>query len=93
MSGPLAFMAYVGYILRSQTSGSYYVGQTKDLPKRLHRHNRGDMPATRHSRPWELVYTIEFANRSEATQWERQVKARKSRAYIDALIVERSAGH
>jgi putative endonuclease len=85
-------MGYTGYILRSQVDGSYYVGQSKDVQKRLARHNRGDMIATRHARPWELVFAMEFPSRAEAMQWECQVKAHKSRRYLESLIGRRSAG-
>jgi putative endonuclease len=67
-------MAYFGYILRSVSNGSYYVGQTKDAERRLLRHNRGDMQATRSGRPWELVLTIEFRDRAQAMHWEQMVK-------------------
>ena len=84
-------MPLFGYILRSTSTGAYYVGQAKDLKDRLRRHNEQRSHATKGRGPWKLVYQIEFATRSEAVIWERSVKAHKSRAYIDGLIVERSA--
>ena len=83
-------MTYLGYILHSLTDGSYYLGQTRDLPHRVHEHNCGRVSSTRRGMPWELVYWREFPNRSEAVKWERMLKARKSRAYIEALLSEQA---
>ena len=91
MGRPFFAMPLFGYILRSTSTGAYYVGQTRNLDDRLRRHNEERSHATKGRGPWELVYQIEFATRSEAVIWERSTKAHKSRAYIDALIEGRSA--
>ena len=79
-------MIYYGYILHSLSSGVYYVGQSKRLSGRLKEHNDGRVLSTRAGVPWELVFWIEFPSRSEAVRWERMVKARKSRAFIESVI-------
>jgi len=82
-------MPVFGYILRSSSTGAYYVGQTGNLADRLRRHNEQRTHATKGRGPWELVYRVEFSTRSEAVVWERSVKAHKSRAFIDTLILGR----
>lgn len=74
------------YILQSERDGSYYVGQTSDVEKRLERHNRGTERSTRGRGPWKLVYLEAYGTRGEAMQREAEIKARKKRAYIEKLI-------
>ena len=81
-------MGFTGYILRSDKNGKYYVGQTEDLESRLKEHNNGEEKSTKPWRPWKLMYEKLFATRSEAVQWERMVKGRKSRAFKEQLIQE-----
>jgi putative endonuclease len=44
------------YILQSQRSGRYYVGETSNVGKRLHYHRSGRTKAGRNRGPWHLVY-------------------------------------
>ena len=74
------------YILRSDTSGAYYVGQTDAPERRVAYHNRGLSRFTRGRGPWRLVYREEFETRSAARRRERQIKRWKSRAAIERLI-------
>ncbi len=74
------------YILRSEVNGRYYVGQTDDVDARTGMHDRGEVKSTRPYRPWKLVYSEVFQTRSEAVRRERQIKRRKKRSYIEALI-------
>jgi predicted GIY-YIG superfamily endonuclease len=67
-------VAYV-YLLRC-ADGSLYCGWTTDLERRLAAHRAGT--ASRYTRtrlPVELVYTREFATRSEAMREEVRIKA------------------
>ena len=47
-------MAYV-YLLRSRQDGSYYVGWTTDVLRRLGEHNQGLGTYSRRKRPWQLI--------------------------------------
>ena len=73
------------YMLRCR-DGSYYVGHTDDLEKRVAEHQAGAIPGHTHGRrPVELVYAAEMVTRDEAIQRERQLKG-WSRAKKEALI-------
>jgi predicted GIY-YIG superfamily endonuclease len=73
------------YILRCG-NGSYYVGHTDDLDKRMGSHAQGEGSVhTARFLAAELVYCVEFATRDEAFLRERQVKG-WSRAKKEALI-------
>ena len=85
-------MAYWVYILQSEATGRYYVGSTGDVAARLARHNARRSPATKGGGPWQLVYQEEFQTRPAVMARERQIKARKSRAYIESLCTTRSVG-
>jgi putative endonuclease len=77
---------YFVYILESELNGSYYVGQTEDLQKRLEEHNKGRVQSTKYSRPWKLVHYEEYESRSESVKREREIKSYKKRAYIEKII-------
>src|SRR6266849_8561757 len=79
---------FVLYVLRC-ADGSYYVGHTDDLEKRIFQHETGELCGyTSRRRPVTLLYACEFATRAEALQRELQLKG-WSRAKKEALIRER----
>jgi putative endonuclease len=68
-------MAYFVYILLSLKDQKLYVGCTRDVGKRLKRHNYGQVLATKNRRPFSLIYTEEFANEADAFNRERFLKS------------------
>jgi len=85
-------MAYWVYILRSESTGRFYVGHTDDLGDRIRRYNEGRSEATRTRGPWTLVYQEEFPTRQAAVARERAIKNQKSRSYIERLCAPHPAG-
>jgi len=79
-------MTYFVYIIESLKDGSYYVGSTQNLTERIKRHNQGRSTYTKPKRPWELVFSEEHIDRSKAIIREKEIKSRKSKSYIEALI-------
>ena len=80
-------MVFYVYILRC-VDGSYYVGHSDELERRLTAHQSGEITGYTYSRrPVRLVFTEEFASRYEALQRERQIKG-WSRRKKEALITE-----
>ena len=79
-------MAYYVYILQSELDGTYYLGSTANLEVRVARHNQGGSRYTKAKRPWKLIHSEEFGNKSDALIRERQIKKRKSREYIETLV-------
>ena len=71
------------YILYSNTSSRYDVGQTSDINQRLERHNQGKVKSTKHGIPWEVVLQLNVSKRSEAMILEKQIKKRGARRYIE----------
>ena len=73
------------YIFRC-VDGSYYVGSTTDLQRRIIEHNDGiDAQYTARRRPVELAYSAEFPDIAQAYAAEKQVQG-WSRAKREALI-------
>jgi len=77
---------YYIYILKSFSSGRFYIGQTNNLEQRLKRHNENRVKSTRNRGPWKLVYQDKFETRSEAVIRERYLKSMKSKLFIEKLI-------
>lgn len=79
-------MKYYVYILYSQSRDRYYVGYSRNHEERLIEHNLGATTSTRLGRPWTLVYTEEFEDKSSAIKCEAKIKKMKSRKYIEMII-------
>jgi len=82
-------MAYWVYILRSESTGQYYVGHTNDLDDRLRRHNEGRTEVNKGRGPWQLLYQEGFPTRQAAVARERAIKRQKSRRFIERLCASR----
>jgi len=77
---------YYVYVLKSQKNGRFYTGSTKDIEKRFSEHNSGKSRATRHTRPFELVYKESYNSRAEAYQREKYLKAGKGREELEEIL-------
>ena len=83
---------YFVYILYSESIDRYYVGLTDNLQFRLARHDDGKVRSTKHGRPWQLVYSESFLNRSDAMKREKEIKGKKSRKHIECFISRSTTG-
>ena len=78
-------MSFYVYMLEC-ADGSYYVGHTDGLEKRIAAHEQGTIPGyTARRRPFSVVFVQDFETRTDAYERERQVKG-WSRAKKKALI-------
>lgn len=82
-------MAYV-YILKSLTNDRYYVGSTDNLERRLIEHNSGKSKYTSLTRPFKLVFSIEYPTSKEAKQVEYKIKKLKSKKIIERIILDKT---
>ena len=82
-------MPYYVYILVSERDHTLYTGQTKDLRRRIQRHNKGLIKSTKGKVPYTLQYFEEFASRSAAMarEWELKKKwnTERKRKLIDGF--------
>jgi putative endonuclease len=78
-------MAHV-YILRC-SDGTFYVGSTRDLARRLDQHSTGHGSAyTRRRLPIELAWSSPFERVEDAFLWEKRIQG-WSHAKREALII------
>ena len=75
-------MTYTVYIIFSNQTNKFYVGQTEDFEKRLPRHNYGLVKSTKTGIPWKVIHTIACNNRSESMILESRIKSRGISRYL-----------
>lgn len=79
-------MHYV-YLLRSESHPQEaYIGLTRDLKARLHKHNEGSSPHTAKFRPWNLVTYLAFSTRQQASDFEIYPKSGSGRAFASKRL-------
>jgi putative endonuclease len=76
------------YIIYSEKIDRFYTGVTDDIAWRLQRHNEGWGKYTKRGIPWKLVYSEEYKSKSATLYRECEIKIRKSRSYIESLIIK-----
>ena len=72
------------YILRC-SDGSYYTGVTSNIERRLDQHDHGEIGYTASRKPFEFLWSDEFAHIDDAIAFEKRVKG-WSRAKKEALM-------
>ncbi len=77
---------YFVYILQSIQNKRHYTGHTDDLEDRLRRHNNGLVKSTKPHCPWKVIYTENFATKSEAYKRELEIKSYKSGIKFKKLL-------
>ena len=76
---------YFVYVLITST-GSYYIGQTNNIEKRLLRHSRGECRYTRNKLPVRLIYTESYNTRAEVMAREKYLKSLKNRKALTEIM-------
>ena len=78
-------MEYFVYILYSESTDRYYVGQTQNLEERLERHNTGRNKSTKSGIPWMIVHFEVLPDRSTALAREKYIKNLGSKRYLNLI--------
>jgi putative endonuclease len=79
-------MAYVVYVLFSESYNKHYYGFTSNLTSRMLSHNELGHDWTAKYRPWKIIYTKEFNDKKEAMEHEKWLKSGAGRAYIKSIL-------
>jgi len=79
---------YFVYTIYNPSKHKIYIGQTKDLDKRMVSHNKREFKGytSRFEGEWVLIYKESLATRAEAIRRERQLKSFRGREYVKSLI-------
>ena len=78
-------MLYTVYILYSQDHQKHYTGFTSNLEQRLLSHHKLGKDWTAKYRPWILIYTKQFTDKTEAMRFEKWLKSGVGRDFIKKL--------
>ena len=79
-------MTFYVYFLKSLKDGSYYVGVSKNVMRRLKEHNHGFSKFTAPHRPYELKRVEKFSKIEDAYKREIFIKKKKSKKIIELII-------
>lgn len=73
---------YYTYLLRSVKTSAFYVGFTEDFNKRIKAHNAGEVPSTKPTKPWEIIYLEGYLNKKDALGREKFLKSGSGKKYL-----------
>jgi putative endonuclease len=78
---------YTVYALYSADFDKLYIGYTSNLEQRLKSHNElGKKDWTKRYRPWILVHSESFQDKTSAIRREKELKTGKGREFLRKLI-------
>jgi len=80
---------YFVYILYSFELDRYYIGSAENVELRLKKHLSNHDGFTSKAKDWQIKYIEKFSDKKLAQRRERQLKNRKSRKMLEALIVNK----
>jgi len=83
-------MFYV-YVLQSLRDGRTYIGFTDNVERRLSEHNAGRSIATKHRRPFKLLFTEKFDCAPDAKRRERWWKSGAGRRSLKEYFANSKA--
>jgi len=69
------------YVLQNN-KGNWYIGSTRDLQKRILRHNSGKNKSTKYGIPWRIIYCEISLNKEDARVREKYLKSGMGRRYL-----------
>ena len=73
---------YHVYIIESIEYKKFYTGFTDDLQSRLRKHNSGSVRSTKAYKPYKIIYTERFEDKSSARKRELFLKSGQGRKWI-----------
>jgi len=79
---PVRSQNWYVYLLQSKKTEEWYIGSTKDLQKRILRHDAGKNRSTKHGIPWKIIYCEVSLNQKDARAREKYLKSGMGRRYI-----------
>ena len=76
------------YVLKSQSTGKIYIGQTADIKERLSLHNTKKFKGytANFDGEWRLIYQEETSDRRAALLREKQLKSFRGREFVKKHI-------
>ena len=81
-------MAHFVYIIFSESSDKFYVGETGNVPERIMQHNLGHYKASfsKIACDWKLFWSLECVSRRQALKIEKHIKNMRTRKFYENLV-------
>ena len=76
---------YFVYAISSLRKSFIYVGLTKNIEDRLHRHQNGHEKTTRPYKPFVLIFLTLVENRKQARQLEKFLKRGSGKEFLKEI--------
>lgn len=73
---------YYIYVLLSEKDKKLYTGYTENLKIRFEEHTKGYVRATKHRRPFTLVYSEACLDKKDALHREKYLKTHHGKSFI-----------
>jgi len=77
---------YYVYLLKL-TDGTIYTGSTGDIKKRIAKHNKGDVLATKGKRPIELIFYCGCKTKNQAVEFEMYLKSGSGQSFRNRHLI------
>ena len=87
MAGRQRVNMFTVYILKSVTTGRFYVGCTNNVNRRLEEHNKNKTRSTKNKGPFELIHQENYNSLSEGRKREQIIKSYKGGNAFKKLIM------
>ena len=84
--GGKASDVYYVYVLKSIGKGRFYTGYTDCVEKRLKEHNSGKVRSTKAYVPYQVMYTEEYPDKTQARKREIFLKTGQGRKLLRELV-------
>jgi len=78
---------YYVYILLSKKDGSYYIGTTNHLQRRIQEHNSGGVKYTKTKNPLVLKWCCIFSSKQKAYDFEKYLKSSSGHAFMKKRLL------
>ncbi|MFH2033783.1 MAG: GIY-YIG nuclease family protein [Candidatus Margulisiibacteriota bacterium] len=76
------------YILKSLGHDRLYTGFTDDLDARLKKHNSGSVRSTKAYKPYEIIYSERYDDKTSARKRELFLKSGQGRKWVREKILK-----
>jgi putative endonuclease len=70
------------YVLKSLKDNRWYTGSTRDLKRRIKKHNNGEIQSTKNRKPFRIIYYEACLNEHDARTREKYLKTAWGTRYL-----------
>jgi len=78
---------YFVYVLHSTKDNKFYIGYTENIEKRISEHMMGNVTATKHRQPLQLIYYEAYVDKRDAKGREKFLKGGSGHRYLNKQLL------